>query len=67
MNALEPHIGLVRMCDLKLAKVRQHHGPNIIADAALVITVGLVCAQRLEIALRATRMLTDARAQSAQV
>jgi hypothetical protein len=33
-----------------------------IADAALVITVGLVCAQRLEIALRATRLLNEARA-----
>jgi hypothetical protein len=27
-----------------------------------VITVGLVCAQRLEIALRATRLLNEARA-----
>jgi hypothetical protein len=35
---------------------------NAIADAALVITVGLVCAQRLEIALRATRLLNEARA-----
>jgi hypothetical protein len=33
-----------------------------IADAALVISVGLVCAQRLEIALRATRLLNEARA-----
>lgn len=32
------------------------------ADAALVISVGLVCAQRLEIALRATRLLNEARA-----
>jgi len=34
---------------------------NAIADAALVVTVGLVCAQRLEIALRATRLLNEAR------
>jgi hypothetical protein len=33
-----------------------------LADAALVISVGLVCAQRLEIALRATRLLNEARA-----
>ena len=33
-----------------------------IADALLVITVGLVCAQRLELALRATRLLNEARA-----
>ena len=32
------------------------------ADAALVVSVGLVCAQRLEIALRATRLLNEARA-----
>lgn len=37
---------------------------NAIADAALVISVGLVCAQRLEIALRATRLLNEARASS---
>lgn len=37
---------------------------NAVADAALVISVGLVCAQRLEIALRATRLLTEARASS---
>ena len=36
-----------------------------IADAALVISVGLVCAQRLEIALRATRLLNEARAGAA--
>ena len=35
---------------------------NAIADAALVVSVGLVCAQRLEIALRATRLLNEARA-----
>jgi len=33
-----------------------------IADALLIITVGLVCAQRLELALRATRLLAAARA-----
>jgi hypothetical protein len=37
---------------------------NAIADAALVVSVGLVCAQRLEIALRATRLLNEARAAS---
>ncbi|MDB5475233.1 MAG: hypothetical protein JWP49_744 [Phenylobacterium sp.] len=36
-----------------------------VADAALVISVGLVCAQRLEIALRASRLLTEARAAKA--
>jgi hypothetical protein len=35
-----------------------------IADALLVISVGLVCAQRLEIALRATRLVNEARATS---
>jgi hypothetical protein len=39
-----------------------HMPVNVIADAVLVITVGVVCAQRLEIAIRATRMLTEARA-----
>jgi hypothetical protein len=39
---------------------------NAVADAALVISVGLVCAQRLEIALRATRLLNAARASSGQ-
>lgn len=38
---------------------------NAIADAALVISVGLVCAQRLEIALRASRLLNEARAGGA--
>jgi uncharacterized membrane protein SirB2 len=36
-------------------------GPPI-ADALLVLSVGLVCAQRLEIFLRATRLLNEARA-----
>lgn len=39
-----------------------HLSVSAVADAALVITVGLVCAQRLEIALRATRLLDTARA-----
>ena len=42
-----------------------HVPVNAIADSVLVITVGLVCAQRLEIAIRATRMLNDARAGTA--
>jgi hypothetical protein len=37
---------------------------NVVADAALVVTVGLVCAQRLEVALRANRLLSAARAGS---
>lgn len=32
-----------------------------VADALLIITVGLVCAQRLELALRANRLLDEAR------
>ena len=36
-----------------------------ITDAFLVLAVGLVCAQRLEIWLRASRMLTEARAAKA--
>jgi hypothetical protein len=32
-----------------------------VADALLVATVGLVCAQRLEVALRASRLLQEAR------
>lgn len=42
-----------------------HLSVNVVADAALVMTVGLVCAQRLEIALRATRLLNEARAVKA--
>lgn len=42
-----------------------HVSVNLVADAALVMTVGLVCAQRLEIALRATRLLNEARAAKA--
>ena len=36
-------------------------GPPL-TDALLVMSVGLVCAQRLEIFIRASRMLTEARA-----
>jgi hypothetical protein len=36
-----------------------------IADAALVITVGLVCAQRFELFTRAQRLLNEARAAKA--
>lgn len=42
-----------------------HISVSAMADAALMITVGLVCAQRLEIALRATRLLGEARAAAA--
>jgi hypothetical protein len=42
-----------------------HMPVNAIADAALVITVGLVCAQRLEIFIRASRLLAEARAAKA--
>lgn len=42
-----------------------HMPVNAVADAALVISVGLVCAQRLEIALRASRLLAEARAAKA--
>ncbi len=38
-------------------------GP-LVADALLVMSVGLVCAQRLELFTRATRMLAEARASS---
>jgi hypothetical protein len=39
-----------------------HASVNDVADAFLLLAVGLVCAQRLEIALRATRLLNEARA-----
>ena len=39
-------------------------GPPI-ADALLVMSVGLVCAQRLELFTRASRMLAEARSSSA--
>ncbi|HEY2355841.1 MAG TPA: hypothetical protein VGH86_00215 [Phenylobacterium sp.] len=38
-----------------------HVSATAVADAALIISVGLVCAQRLEIAFRATRLLNEAR------
>lgn len=37
---------------------------SVAADAILVMTVGLVCAQRLELALRASRLLAEARSAS---
>lgn len=37
---------------------------NVIADAALVLTLGLVCAQRLEIFTRASRLQAEHRASS---
>ncbi|THD77595.1 MAG: DUF1453 family protein [Phenylobacterium sp.] len=43
-----------------------HMPVNDIADTALVISVGLVCAQRLEIFTRASRLLAEARAAKAQ-
>jgi hypothetical protein len=36
-----------------------------VADAVLVLTVGVVCGQRLEIALRASRLLAEARSGGA--
>jgi len=42
-----------------------HLSVTVITDALLVMTVGLVCAQRLEIALRAMRLLNEARASKA--
>jgi hypothetical protein len=42
-----------------------HLSVNVVADALLVMTVGLVCAQRLEIALRASRLLAEARTAKA--
>ncbi|MGZ5994029.1 MAG: hypothetical protein ACXWKX_20445 [Caulobacteraceae bacterium] len=38
---------------------------HVLADAILVMSVGLVCAQRLEIALRANRLLAEHRTSSA--
>jgi uncharacterized membrane protein SirB2 len=40
-----------------------HWGPPL-ADALLLMSVGLVCAQRLELYTRASRMLAEARASS---
>jgi hypothetical protein len=39
-----------------------HVSAAAITDVFLLLAVGLVCAQRLEIALRASRLLTEARA-----
>ncbi len=39
-----------------------HVSINDITDAFMLLAAGLVCAQRLEMALRASRLLTDARA-----
>jgi hypothetical protein len=41
-----------------------HVSVAAVTDALMLLAVGLVCAQRLEIALRATRMLREARATS---
>lgn len=38
-----------------------HASVNDVADVFLLLAVGLVCAQRLEMALRATRLLNEAR------
>ena len=37
-----------------------------ITDALMLLAVGIVCTQRLEIALRATRLLSEARAANSQ-
>ena len=39
-----------------------HVSALVITDALMLLAVGIVCAQRLEIALRATRLLKEARA-----
>ena len=41
-----------------------HVSAAAVTDALMLVTVGLVCAQRLEIALRATRMLNEARGKA---
>lgn len=41
---------------------RLHVSAVQVTDALMLLAVGLVCAQRLEIALRATRLLREARA-----
>jgi hypothetical protein len=38
-----------------------HVSPVVIADACLMPAAGLVCAQRLEIWLRASRLLAEVR------
>jgi hypothetical protein len=52
------------------AYAEQHAGAlhmpvNAVADVALVMAVGLVCAQRLEIFTRASRLLAEARTAKA--
>ena len=42
-----------------------HVSVTAATDAFLLLAVGVICAQRLEIALRATRLLTSARASQA--
>lgn len=41
-----------------------HVSVREVGDALMLLAVGIVCAQRLEIALRATRLLTEARAKA---
>jgi len=55
---------LVRTYTAQNAGALGQWGPPI-ADALLVMSVGLVCAQRLELFTRASRMLAEARANSA--
>lgn len=67
-------VGMVLILALFVARAglrsygaRTFHIPvREITDALMLLAVGLVCAQRLEIALRATRMLKEARAGSAR-
>ena len=40
-----------------------HLSAVVLTDVLMLLAVGIVCAQRLEIALRATRLLNEARAQ----
>lgn len=54
---------LVRTYTAQNAGALGQWGP-MLADGLLVMSVGLVCAQRLELALRATRLLNDARAST---
>jgi len=55
---------LVRTYTAENAGALGQWGPPL-ADALLVMSVGLVCAQRLELFTRASRMLAEARASSA--
>lgn len=54
---------LVRTYTAENAGALGQWGPPV-ADALLVMSVGLVCAQRLELFTRASRMLAEARASS---